>query len=78
MLEQVIIQLFSNGIIDETTKTKMDNIKTMRNSFIHDEYSVKLPSKIVRQVIASARDIINCTALIKSEYDKWSLSMTEK
>lgn len=70
-LWQVIDELLSRGLITETAATKLHCIRHLRNSFIHREYSLRLPSGIAEKVDASIEDIINYTKLLKAEYDKY-------
>lgn len=71
-LFSVIYQLFSCEILkDMNVKSKMHSIRCLRNSFIHEGYSLKLSSDIAQQVDVSTQDIINCTALLKAEHDKY-------
>jgi hypothetical protein len=49
----------------------MHSIRKLRNSFVHQEYSLKLSPEIVQKVNASIEDIINYTKLLKAEYDKY-------
>jgi hypothetical protein len=70
-LQRVIDELFHCNIITDGDTRKMHYIRRLRNYFIHEEYSLRLSSQIAQRVIASIQDVINCTTLLKAEYDKW-------
>jgi hypothetical protein len=59
-LEQVIDELSSRSITNANVKTKMHSIRNLRNSFIHNEYSVRISPQIYKQVITSVQDAIDC------------------
>jgi hypothetical protein len=69
-LHEVIDALACRGLITDTDATKMHCIRHLRNSFIHEEYSLKLPSEIAQKVDASIDDIINYTTILKDKYDE--------
>jgi hypothetical protein len=69
-LHEIIEMLFHHKIITDTDATKLHCIRKLRNSFIHEDYSLKLTSSIAERVNASTQDIINYTALLKDKYDK--------
>jgi NACalpha-BTF3-like transcription factor len=70
-LSRIIDELFNREIITDTDATKLHCIRHLRNSFVHEDYSFKLSSGIAEKVNASIEDIINYTALLKAEYDKY-------
>jgi hypothetical protein len=71
-LSKVINVLFSSKILTDTSvKSKMHCIRSLRNSFVHEEYSLRLSSGMVQKVDAFIDDIINCTAFIKAKYDEY-------
>ena len=70
-LSRIIDELSNRKIITDTKATRMHSIRKLRNSFVHQEYSLKLSPEIVQKVNASIEDIINYTRLLKAEYDKY-------
>ena len=66
-LSRIIDELSNRKIITATKATRMHSIRKLRNSFVHQEYSLKLSPEIVKKVNASIEDIINYTRLLKAE-----------
>ncbi len=71
-LRKVIDELLSWKIINTNMIIRMHGIRKLRNSFAHEEYSLRLSPQIVEQIISSVEDIINCLTILKAEKDKWS------
>jgi hypothetical protein len=69
-LKKVINVLYDRKILeDKSVKKKMQEIRELRNAFIHKHYSFDLTQEIVDKVNAYNEDIIYCVGLIKYKYD---------
>jgi hypothetical protein len=55
---------------DRSDRNKMQEIRDLRNAFIHRGFSLKVNQEIVEKVNASTQDIISCVGLVKYKYDK--------
>jgi hypothetical protein len=69
-LNGIIDELLHRKLITDMDATKMHCIRKLRNSFIHEEYSLKLSSGMAQKVNAWTEDIINYTTLLREKYDK--------
>jgi hypothetical protein len=54
---------------DRSVKKKMQEIRDLRNAFIHRGYSLKVTQEIIDNVNAYTQDIISCVGVIKYKYD---------
>jgi hypothetical protein len=69
-LKKVINVLYDRKILeDRSVRKKMQEIRDLRNKFIHRGYSLKVTPEIIDKVNAYTQDIISCVGLIKYKYD---------
>lgn len=69
-LKRVIDELLNRGIITATEATKLHSIRGLRNEFVHEDYSIKLTSKMAQKIDVHNEDIISYTARLKAIYDE--------
>ncbi len=69
-LHKVIEKLLECEIITDSDAAKLHCIRGLGNEFVHEDYSLKLTSRIAQKIDAHNEDIINYTAKLKAVYDE--------
>jgi hypothetical protein len=69
-LHAVIEKLLKYNIITDPDAAKLHCIRGLRNEFVHEDYSIKLSSKMAHKISVHHDDIINYTAKLKAVYDE--------
>ncbi len=69
-LTSIIVMLYTHKIIDDSTKTKICNVKRMRNSFIHEGGSIKLTSLRRKEFDTATKHALTCVKFIKTKHDE--------
>lgn len=69
-LHRIIEQLFRRKIITDSEAAKLHCIRGLRNEFVHEDYSIKLTSKMAQKINVHNEDIINYISKLKGKYDE--------
>jgi len=69
-LHKIIETLLKRRIITDLEAAKLHCIRGLRNEFIHEDYSIKLTSKMAQKIDVHTDDIIEHTAKLKAVYDE--------
>jgi hypothetical protein len=69
-LHKIIEMLLKRRIITDSEAAKLHCIRGLRNEFVHEDYSIKLTSKMAQKIDVHNDDIIEHTAKLKAVYDE--------
>jgi hypothetical protein len=67
-LHDVIEKLLEYEKITNSDAVKRHSIRGLRKEFVHEDYSIKLTSRIAQKIDAHNDDIIDYTAKLKAVY----------
>jgi hypothetical protein len=69
-LQSIIIMLYSNGLIDEPTYSKIMKVKELRNDFIHEDYSITYSSGFLEKMKSNGYLAFDCISFLKKVYEE--------
>ncbi|MDQ4050150.1 MAG: DUF4145 domain-containing protein [Thermoproteota archaeon] len=69
-LHTIIETLFKRKIITDADAAILHSIRGLRNDFIHEDYSIRLTSRVLQKIDSHNDDMINYTATLKAVYDE--------
>ena len=61
--------LYTNKIINEGTYSKMFKVRDLRNRFVHNDYSIAIPTHILSEAEGCTIQALDCVSLRKHKYD---------
>ena len=68
-LMSIIIMLYTNKIIKEGAYSDMFKVRDLRNRFVHNDYSIAIPTDILNEAEGCTVQALECVSLLKHKYD---------